>query len=265
MNFKPQAASDQASEPNWMFPTEAILKDCQSQCEGLGLPFDFSELVAHVRETRLAHQCDPGKYSPSFYAVRILPPIQRLSGRDRRVAASLKHALGHLESCVAYCIACKEPEVKPLAAFLHEAQCSCERAMRATQDARDQEQRFGEARKQGGQSRQAKLRPARLKVAEVFRAQAPVGGWRSFKEALKAVVPPVREFILTERISMAIGDNLSRTVGKWILEDPEFAAICRTATKIRVTKAARHTLNDPLQTALQLFSAPMKRSTDGDP
>jgi hypothetical protein len=90
-------------DAGWRVATEALFKMCRSHLESVNSPFKFCEISAYVQKVMSENPRHANAYSPTFYAVRVMPALENLSKKDRRIAKSLKQAFENYEASLAYC------------------------------------------------------------------------------------------------------------------------------------------------------------------
>lgn len=130
----------------------------------------------------------------------------------------------NIASAVACCLAAKAPSEKPLRNLLLEAMEFCRAAdeIQATLARRKEDMYV--ARVRGGTNRHVKQQPAWEEAARLLVAKRPPQGWPNPTAAAKAIIDDLMAFIHAGRIPVITGDNLVRTIARWIRHRPSVTA-----------------------------------------
>lgn len=189
------------------FRVQNCLLAAQQRFESMKLGFCFTTLVEHVSHRGLLPPACLA-YKPSFTL-----PKERVPRYSRRMVSE---QLGALETVIACCYAIKLPLPKATNALLSEVNVALARFdSLAVRQATAKDKRHAAQRKGG----LARHEPAQLAVNHAVttaREMQPTSGWKDEAQAARAIEPRMIEFILAHRLSLVTGDNLRRTLRRWL-------------------------------------------------
>lgn len=180
-------------------PSE-ILKEVRCRLDAMPRAAFFTDMVSHIKAN--CPPCRAFVWTPSYAAAT-----------NKKFAAFKLGQIARLERIVALCLAVRSPEPTPHRALLLEA----ERLLAELDDANA---RIALGRKKGGNTRQSKIDPARResrRLANEIRRDVPQ---LTDIEVAKLIESDVIRFVRDRRISVAPGDNFTRTLRRWITDSP---------------------------------------------
>lgn len=122
----------------------------------------------------------------------------------------------NIEDAIACCITARAAVEKPLLTLLLEAMQYCRACDAITAELSRAAAARHAARVAGGKLRHAVNNPGRDEAARLLTLHRPASGWRDATAAARAIEDDLRRFIIDNRLSIATGEHLVKTITGWI-------------------------------------------------
>jgi hypothetical protein len=206
-----------------LFPVSTVREEINKRLHRLKIGVSLEELRRYAQSQYFTRSPDQAEDFP-YYRTYLMKRSAPRSPEARHHSDFLNWGLNVLEKAMLSCEQALLPEPKPLRTLMLDGLDLCQQFDQLEAQYHEELRTLTIARVRGGKARQAELDPARKQAARLLEPKRPPEGWANPTAAAKAIVDELKVFIRANRIAMATGDNLVRTIVRWIREVPMVTA-----------------------------------------